>query len=157
MSKITTFLTYENGAEQAVEHYCSIFKDSKIGKKTVYGDGMPFPKGTAMTIEFWLEGTPYIALNGGPHFKFTDGVSLAIEVETQAEVDRFTDKLIEGGGEEGPCGWLKDRWGLSWQVNPKILVELLTDKDPAKAQKAAEAMMKMKRIDIAALKRAVGL
>jgi predicted 3-demethylubiquinone-9 3-methyltransferase (glyoxalase superfamily) len=110
-----------------------------------------------MTIEFQLEGQPYIALNGGSHFKFTDAVSLSIECETQEEVDFLTEKLSEGGGEEGPCGWVKDRWGLSWQVTPKILVELMGSSDPVKANKAAQAMMKMKRIDIPALKKAVGL
>src|SRR5262245_63363393 len=100
MPKITTFLTYENGAEEAVNHYVSIFKNSKVGKVTRYGDNMPLPKGTAMTIDFELEGQRYIALNGGSHFKFTDAVSLSIECETQQEVDFLTDKLIEGGGEE---------------------------------------------------------
>jgi predicted 3-demethylubiquinone-9 3-methyltransferase (glyoxalase superfamily) len=157
MPKITTFLSYEKGAEEAVNHYVSIFKDSKVGKKTYYGEGMPVPKGTVMTIEFELEGTRYVALNGGEHFKFTDAVSLAVEVETQEEVDRLTNKLIEGGGEEGPCGWVRDRWGLWWQVTPKILIELINDKDPARAKKAVEAMMKMKRIDIPELKKAVGL
>lgn len=157
MATITTFLTYEKGAEEAVHHYCSIFKRSKIGKKTYYGDGMPMPKGTVMTIEFELEGQKYLALNGGPHFKFTDAVSLAVEVETQEEVDHLTDKLSEGGGEEGPCGWVKDRWGLSWQVTPKILFQLMSSPDPVKAQKAAAAMMAMKRIKIAELERAVGL
>jgi predicted 3-demethylubiquinone-9 3-methyltransferase (glyoxalase superfamily) len=163
MSKITTFLTFESGAEDAVKHYTSIFKNSKIGKTTYYGappkngpDDMP-PKGTVMTVDFELEGTPYVALNGGPHFKFTDAVSLSVSVDTQEEVDRLTEQLTAGGGEEGPCGWVKDRWGLSWQITPKILIELTTDKDPVKAKKAMEAMMKMKRIDIAELKRAVGL
>ncbi len=157
MPKITTFLTYEKGAEDAVNHYVSIFKGSKIGNVTRYGDNMPMPKGTAMTIDFELEGQRYIALNGGSHFKFTDAVSLSIECETQQEVDFLTDKLSEGGGEEGPCGWVKDRWGLSWQVTPKILVELMSSSDPVKAGKAAQAMMKMKRINIADLKKAVGL
>jgi predicted 3-demethylubiquinone-9 3-methyltransferase (glyoxalase superfamily) len=157
MAKITTFITYDSGAEEAVNHYVSLFDNSKVGKKTYYSDGMPLPKGTVMTIEFQLEGTTYVALNGGSHFKLTDAVSLAVEVETQRDVDRLTDGLIAGGGEEGPCGWVKDRWGLWWQINPKILLELINDKDPAKARKALEAMMKMKRIDIAALKRAVGL
>jgi len=157
MPKITTFLTYEKGAEEAVNHYASIFKNSKVGKKTYYGEGMPVPKGTVMTIEFELEGTPYVAMNGGDHFKLTDAVSLSISVDTQEEVNRLTDKLIEGGGEEGPCGWLTDRWGLSWQVTPKILIDLINDPDPVKSKKAMDAMMKMKRIDIAALKRAVGL
>ena len=154
MAKITTFLAYDNGAEEAVNHYVSIFKDSKVGKKTHYGDGMPLPKGTVMTVEFQIEGQTFVAMNGGPHFKFTDGISLSIEVETQEEVNRLTDKLIEGGGEEGPCGWVKDRWGLSWQVTPKILIELINGPHGTKAM---EAMMKMKRIDIPALKRAVGL
>ena len=157
MAKITTFLTYAKGAEEAVKHYTSIFKNSKVGKTTYYGDNMPSPKGTVMTIDFELEGTPYVALNGGDHFKFTDGVSLAISVETQEEVDRLTDKLSEGGGEEGPCGWVRDRWGLWWQVTPKILIDLMSDPDPVRARKAAEAMMKMKRIKIAELKKAVGL
>jgi len=118
---------------------------------------MPVPKGTVMTVEFWREGQPFIALNGGEHFTFTDGVSLAISVDTQEEVDRLTDKLIEGGGEEGPCGWVKDRWGLSWQVTPKLLIDLISDKDPVKAKKAVDAMMKMKRINLPELKKAVGL
>lgn len=157
MPTITTFLTYEKGAEEAVNHYVSIFKNSKVGKKTFYGDNMPLPKGTVLTVEFELEGVRYIALNGGPHFKFTDAVSLSIECETQKEVDFLTDKLSEGGGEEGPCGWVKDRWGLSWQVTPKILSELMSSPDKDTAQKAAQAMMKMRRIDIAELERAVGL
>jgi predicted 3-demethylubiquinone-9 3-methyltransferase (glyoxalase superfamily) len=154
MAKITTFLAYDNGAEDAVNHYVSIFKDSKVGKKTYYGDGMPMPKGTVMTVDFELEGQRYVAMNGGSYFKFTDAVSLSIEVDTQEEVNRLTDKLIEGGGEEGPCGWVKDRWGLSWQVTPKILIELINGPH---RDKAMAAMMKMKRIDIPTLKRAVGL
>jgi predicted 3-demethylubiquinone-9 3-methyltransferase (glyoxalase superfamily) len=154
MAKITTFLTYESGAEDAVNHYVSIFSNSKVGKKTYYGDNMPLPKGTVMTIEFQLEGQPYIALNGGSHFKFTDAMSLSIEVDTQEEVNRLTDKLMEGGGEEGPCGWVTDRWGLRWQVTPKILMDLINGPH---RDKAMEAMMKMKRIDIPTLKRAVGL
>jgi predicted 3-demethylubiquinone-9 3-methyltransferase (glyoxalase superfamily) len=154
MAKITTFLTYESGAEDAVNHYVSLFNNSKVGKKTYYGDNMPLPKGTVMTVEFQLEGQPYIALNGGSHFKFTDAMSLSIEVDTQEEVNRLTDKLIEGGGEEGPCGWVTDRWGLRWQVTPKILMDLINGPN---RDKAMEAMMKMKRIDIPTLKRAVGL
>ena len=157
MPKITTFLTYEKDAEGAVDYYASIFKNSKVGKKTYYGEGMPLPKGTVMTIEFELEGIPYVALNGGEHFKFTDAFSLAISVETQQEVDYFTDKLIANGGEEGPCGWVTDRWGLRWQVQPKILIDLISSPDKAKSTKAMEAMMKMKRINIAEIKRAAGL
>ena len=157
MSRITTFLAYDSGAEEAVTHYVSLFKDSKVGKKTYYGEGMPLPKGTVMTIEFELEGVKYTAMNGGPHFKFTDAVSLAVSVDTQEEVDHLTDKLIEGGGEEGPCGWVTDRWGLRWQINPKILIDLINSPDQAKAQAALQAMLKMKRIKIAELKKAVGL
>jgi len=157
MSRITTFLAYDSGAEEAVNHYVSLFEDSKVGKKSYYGEGMPLPKGTVMTIEFSLEGVTYTAMNGGPHFKFTDAVSLAVSVDTQEEVDRLTDKLIEGGGEEGPCGWVTDRWGLRWQINPKILVDLINSPDQAKAQKALQAMLKMKRIKIAELKKAAGL
>jgi predicted 3-demethylubiquinone-9 3-methyltransferase (glyoxalase superfamily) len=157
MPKITTFLSYEKGAEEAVNYYASIFKNSKVGKKTLYGENMPEPKGTVMTIEFELEGIPYVALNGGEHFKFTDAVSLAISVDGQEEIDRFTDKLSAQGGEEGPCGWVRDRWGLWWQVQPKLLIDLISGADPVKAQKATQAMMKMKRIDLAEIKRAVGL
>jgi predicted 3-demethylubiquinone-9 3-methyltransferase (glyoxalase superfamily) len=157
MPKITTFLTYEKDAEGAVDYYASIFKNSKVGKKTYYGEGTPMPKGTVMTIEFELEGIPYVALNGGEHFQFTDAMSLAISVETQQEVDYFTDKLIANGGEEMDCGWVRDRWGLRWQVTPKILMDLINSPDKAKATKAFEAMMKMKRINIAEIKRAAGL
>lgn len=159
MPKITTFITFESGAEQAVEKYVSLFKDSRVGKKTYYQGGSPggVPEGTVMTIEFWLEGVKYVAMNGGSHFKLTDALSLSIEVDTQAEVDRYTDALIEGGGEQGPCGWVRDRWGLWWQVTPKILIELIESSDQRVAKKATDAMLKMNRIDIGALKRAVGL
>jgi len=155
MPRIRTFLTYQDHIEEAVKHYVSIFPNSKILSTSHYKTDAPGKKkGEVMTVEFELEGQRYVALNGGEHFKFTDAVSLAIEVTTQKEVDHYTAKLTEGGGEEGPCGWLKDRWGLSWQVTPKILIELLGDKDPVKAQRVMQAMMQMKRIDIEALKRA---
>ena len=155
MPRITTFLTYQDHVEEAVNHYISIFPNSKILSTSHYKTDAPGKKkGDVMTVEFELEGQRYVALNGGEHFKFTDAVSLQVDVTTQQEIDHYTAKLTEGGGEEGPCGWLKDRWGLSWQITPRILIELIGDKDPVKAQRAMQAMMKMKRIDIEALKRA---
>lgn len=157
MQKITTFLTYEKDAEGAVNYYASIFKNSKVGRKTFYGDGAPLPKGTVMTIEFELEGIPYVALNGGEHFKFTDAMSLAVSVDTQQEVDFLTDKLTANGGEERDCGWVTDRWGMRWQITPKILMDLINGPDKEKGAKAFAAMMTMKRINIAEIKRAAGL
>ena len=154
MPKITTFLTYDNQAEEAANLYVSVFKNSKIGKVTRYGEAGPAPKGTVMTVEFELDGQEYIALNGGPHFKFTEAVSLSVPCKTQAEVDEFSDKLTRGGGEQGDCGWVKDRFGLSWQITPTILIQMLGDTDPKKSRRVMEAMMKMKKIDIAAVKKA---
>jgi predicted 3-demethylubiquinone-9 3-methyltransferase (glyoxalase superfamily) len=157
MPTITTFLGFNDRAEEAINHYVSVFKNSRVKSIVRYGEGAPMPAGTALAIDFELDGQTFQALNGGPHFKFTDGVSLAISVETQEEVDYYTDRLIEGGGEEGPCGWVKDRFGLSWQVNPKILIQLLSSDDKAKAGKAMQAMMQMKRINIRELRAAAGL
>jgi predicted 3-demethylubiquinone-9 3-methyltransferase (glyoxalase superfamily) len=154
MSKITTFLTYENHAEEAAKFYTSIFKNSKITKTTRYPDSHPMPKGSVMTVEFQIDGQPFVALNAGPHFKFTDAISLSVSCETQAEIDEYSEKLTAGGGEQGPCGWIKDRFGVSWQVNPPILGKLIGDKDPVKAARVMQAMMKMRKIDIAALQRA---
>ncbi|MGE0549466.1 MAG: VOC family protein [Kofleriaceae bacterium] len=154
MAKITTFLTYVDQAEAAATLYTSTFKDSKITNTTRYGDGAPMPKGTVMTVEFVLAGQPFVALNGGPHFKFSEAVSLSVDCETQAEIDEYSEKLIAGGGAQGPCGWVTDRFGLSWQVNPGILGKMLADKDPAKAARVMQAMMTMHKLDIAALKRA---
>lgn len=154
MPKITTFLTYATSAEEAAKLYVDTFENSRIVKTLRYGEGSPFPKGTAMTVEFELDGKTYVALNGGPHFKFSEGISLSVECETQEQIDRYTEKLLAGGGEQGPCGWLKDRFGVSWQVNPSILPKLLGDADPAKSGRAMAAMMTMKKFDIAALKRA---
>ncbi len=153
MSRITPFLWFDNQAEEAVHFYASIFPHSEIGKVTRYGEGGPGPKGSVMTVEFELDGLPMIALNGGPHFKFTEAISLSVACKTQEEVDHFWSKLTQGG-QEAPCGWLKDKYGLSWQVNPTILGEMLGDSDPAKAKRVMEAMLKMKKIDIAALKKA---
>ena len=153
MNKITPFLTFNDQAEEAVNFYVSIFKNSKILGTNRYGEGGPMPAGTLMSASFVLDGREYMALNGGPQFTFTDGFSLFVECETQAEVDEYWEKL-SAGGEKGPCGWLKDRFGLSWQVIPSALGELLGAEDPRKAQNVMQAMLQMSKIDIAALRQA---
>jgi predicted 3-demethylubiquinone-9 3-methyltransferase (glyoxalase superfamily) len=153
MQKITTFLTFNNQAEEAVNFYVSIFRNSKIVSVSRYGEGGPGPKGSVMSANFLLEGQEFIALNGGPHFTFTDGISLFVNCETQAEVDVLWEKL-SAGGEQGPCGWLKDKYGVSWQIIPSALGQLLGDPDPRKSQNVMQAMLQMTKIDIAALKRA---
>jgi predicted 3-demethylubiquinone-9 3-methyltransferase (glyoxalase superfamily) len=153
VSTITPFLWFDTQAEQAAEFYVSIFKNSKIGRVSRYGAAGPGPAGSAMTVEFELDGQRLIALNGGPMYKFTEAVSFSVDCKTQQEVDEYWRKL-SAGGEEGPCGWLKDKYGLSWQVNPSILGKMLTDKDRAKADRVMKAMLQMKKIDIAALERA---
>ena len=153
--KITTFLWFDNQAEEAAKFYCSIFKDSRIIGITRYPEGSPYPAGSVMTVLFKLAGQEFIAMNAGPYFKFTEAISLSIDCKDQAEVDHYWEKLTEGG-EESQCGWLKDKYGLSWQVTPTTLIELTSDPDREKAQKAMQAMLKMKKIDIAELKRAVG-
>ena len=153
MQKITTFLTFNNQAEEAVNLYVSVFKNSKIVSTTRYGEGGPGPKGSVMSVEFLLDGQEFNALNGGPHFTFTDGISLFVSCETQEEVDELWEKLSEGG-EKGPCGWLKDKFGVSWQIIPTVLGQLLGDKDPRKAQNVMQAMLQMTKIDIAGLRRA---
>jgi predicted 3-demethylubiquinone-9 3-methyltransferase (glyoxalase superfamily) len=155
MSKITTFLTYDDRAEEAVKLYVSIFPNAKIKNVTHYGEaGGPMPKGTVMTITFELDGQEYVALNGGPSFSFSHGVSLMVTCETQEEIDRYWKKLTEGGGKEIQCGWLVDRFGLSWQIVPRVLMELMTSSDKARTQRMMAAMMKMVKLDIATLKRA---
>ena len=154
MPKITTFLTYDSQAEEAAKLYVSIFRNSKIRNVVRYGDAGPGPKGSAMTVVFDLDGQEFIALNGGPHFKFSEGISLSVDCKTQEEVDSYWDKLSENGGEPGPCGWIKDRFGVSWQINPTVLGQMLGDKDPKKAKRVMEAMLKMKRIVIADLQKA---
>ena len=153
MQKITPFLWFDNNAEEAVNHYLSIFKNSKITKIVRYGDAGPGPKGSVMTIAFQLEGQDFIALNGGPIFKFTEAISLSVDCKTQTEVDEVWEKLSDGG-QQGQCGWLKDKYGLSWQINPSILVEMLQDKDAEKSKRVMQAMLQMRKIDIAGLKRA---
>jgi len=153
MQKITPFLWFDNNAEEAVKFYTSVFKNSKILKVARYGDAGPGPKGSVMTVSFQIEGQQFIALNGGPQFKFTEAVSFVVNCETQKEVDEFWEKL-SAGGEKGPCGWLKDKFGLSWQVVPTILDKLIADPDPVKSQRVMKAMLQMKKLDIAALQRA---
>jgi predicted 3-demethylubiquinone-9 3-methyltransferase (glyoxalase superfamily) len=153
MTKITPFLWFDTQAEEAAKFYVSIFKNSKMGKISRYGEGGPGPAGSIMTVEFELDGQRFIALNGGPHFKFNESISFSVDCKTQSEVDEFWKKL-SAGGQESQCGWLKDRYGLSWQVVPAALGEMLNDPDPAKAKRVMAAMLKMKKIDIAELKKA---
>ena len=157
MQKITPFLWFEDNAEEAVKFYTSIFKNSRIGKIARYdkaGEKVSGrPAGSVMTVEFQLEGQEFVALNGGPHFKFTEAISFVVNCKTQAEVDRFWKKL-SAGGKKVQCGWLKDKYGLSWQIVPTILEELLRDQDAAKSQRVMEAMLKMVKLDIKKLKAA---
>lgn len=153
MHKITPFLWFDDNAEEAMNYYISIFKNSKVVSLSRYGEGSPRPAGTVMVATFELDGQELMALNGGPEYKFTEAISLFVTCETQEEVDWYWNQL-SSGGEEGPCGWLKDKFGLSWQIVPKALGELLGDPDPAKAQRVMRAMLQMKKIDIASLKRA---
>jgi predicted 3-demethylubiquinone-9 3-methyltransferase (glyoxalase superfamily) len=153
MQKITPFLWFDTQAEEAAKFYASIFPNSKILNVARYGEAGPGPNGSVMTVEFELDGQRVIALNGGPQFKFTEAISLSVACKTQKEVDHYWSRLLQGG-EEGPCGWLKDKYGLSWQVNPTILGEMLSDPDPKKSKRVMEAMLKMRKIDIAGLKRA---
>ncbi len=154
--KIVTYLWFDRQAEEAAKFYTSTFKNSKILGVNRYGDGAPLPKGTAMVVNFQLEGQEFIALNGGPHFRFTEAISLFVNCESQKEVDDLWDKLTADGGQESMCGWLKDKYGLSWQIIPTTLMELMQDKNPKKARATMEAMLQMKKIDIAGLKRAHG-
>ena len=153
MPKITPFLWFDNNAEEAIQFYTSIFNNSKIGNVTRYGDAGPGPKGSVMTATFEIEGQQFMVLNGGPHFKFTEAISLFVSVDTQQEVDELWEKL-SAGGQKSQCGWLKDKFGLSWQIIPKALGELLGDKDPCKSQNVMKAMLHMDKIDIARLKEA---
>jgi predicted 3-demethylubiquinone-9 3-methyltransferase (glyoxalase superfamily) len=153
MQKITTFLTFNNQAEEAVNLYVAAFKNSKILNVSRYGEGAPAPAGSVMSVNFVLEGQEFVALNGGPHFTFTDGVSLLVDCQTQEEVDELWEKL-SAGGEKGQCGWLKDKFGVSWQIIPTALGQMLGDPDPGKAQSVMQAMLQMSKIDIAGLRHA---
>jgi len=152
--KITTFLWFDKEAEEAARFYTSIFENSKILDVSRYGEAGPGPKGTVLVVEFELAGQRFLALNGGPHFKFTEAISLLVDCETQEELDALWEKLTSNGGNDAPCGWLKDRFGLSWQLVPSAAVRLLHDPDPERAARTMRALMQMKKIDIAALKRA---
>jgi predicted 3-demethylubiquinone-9 3-methyltransferase (glyoxalase superfamily) len=154
VQKITPFLWFDNNAEEAMEFYSSVFKNSKVGRVTLYPEGSPGPAGTVMIATFQIEGQEFAVLNGGPAFKFTEAISFVVNCETQEEVDEYWKKLTAGGGQEVECGWLKDKFGLSWQIVPSILVNLMGDKDREKAKRVMQAMLKMKKIDIEGLKRA---
>lgn len=153
MPKITPWLWFDTQGEDAAEFYASVFDNSKIINVTRYGPAGPRPEGTAMTVEFELDGQEFVALNGGPEFQFDEAVSFQVSCETQDEVDYFWDRLSEGG-EEGQCGWLKDKYGLSWQIVPTALPQLLGDPDPERSRRATEAMLQMRKIDVPTLQRA---
>lgn len=153
MQKITPFLWFDSNAEEAMNFYVSVFKNSKVMSVSRYGDAGPGPKGSVMSATFQLEGQQFYALNGGPHFTFTPAISFFVNCETQEEVDELWEKL-SAGGEKSQCGWLKDKFGVSWQVIPSILGRLLQEKDPEKSKRVMNAMLQMKKIDIARLQQA---
>jgi predicted 3-demethylubiquinone-9 3-methyltransferase (glyoxalase superfamily) len=158
MQKITPFLWFDNQAEEAAKFYTSVFKNSKIGRILRYDEASAKAAGGAvgsvLTVEFEIEGQKFTALNGGPQFKFNESVSFVVNCKTQEEVDYFWEKLTAGGGQESECGWLKDKFGLSWQVTPTVLIDMLNDKDPKKAGRVMKAMMQMQKIEINKLKAA---
>ena len=160
MQKITPFLWFDDQAEEAVNFYTSLFKNSKIGRifrnPQEAAEKTGRPVGSVLTIEFEIEGQKFVALNGGPLFKFNESVSFVINCETQEEVDYFWEKLTADGGEESQCGWLKDKFGLSWQVTPTVLIDMLHDQDPEKAERVMKAMLQMQKIEIPKLKAAYG-
>jgi predicted 3-demethylubiquinone-9 3-methyltransferase (glyoxalase superfamily) len=158
MQKITPFLWFDDQAEEAVKFYTSLFKNSKAGRILRYSEeaakASSRPTGSVLTIEFEIEGQKFVALNGGPQFRFNESVSFVVNCETQKEVDYFWEKLTADGGEESQCGWLKDKFGLSWQVTPTVLIDMLHDKDSEKAERVMKAMLQMQKIDIEKLKAA---
>jgi predicted 3-demethylubiquinone-9 3-methyltransferase (glyoxalase superfamily) len=160
MQKITPFLWFDDQAEEAAKFYTSVFKDSKVGKILRYSEETAKisqsgrPPGSVLTVEFEIVGQKFTALNGGPQFKFNESVSFMVNCETQQEVDYFWEKLTADGGEESACGWLKDKFGLSWQITPTVLIEMLQDKDPEKSERVMNAMLQMQKIDINKLKAA---
>ena len=160
MQKITPFLWFDDQAEEAVNFYTSLFKNSNIGRIFRYteeaAEKTGRPVGSVLTIEFEIEGQKFVALNGGPLFKFNESVSFVVNCETQEEVDYFWDKLTAEGGQESACGWLKDKFGLSWQVTPTVLIDMLHDKDPEKTERVMKAMLQMQKIEIPKLKAAYG-
>ena len=154
MQKITPFLWFNENAEEAINFYTSIFKDSKMGKVTRNGDNGPGPKGSVLVANFTIEGQDFIALNGGPRFQFTEAVSFVVNCKTQDEIDFYWDKLLEGGGKEQACGWLKDKFGLSWQIVPVQMGELMSGNDPQRSARVMQAMMKMIKLDLPTLQKA---
>src|SRR5690348_10069933 len=152
--KITTFLWFDSNAEEAANFYVSVFKNSRIIETTRFTDLGPGAKGSVMTIEFELDGQRFTALNGGPTFKFNEAISLMVRCQTQEEIDYYWSKLTADGGQESQCGWLKDKFGLSWQITPEILMNLLNDSDRTKTQRAMQAMMQMKKLDIKTIEEA---
>ncbi len=158
MQKLTPFLWFDSQAEEAAKFYTSIFENSKVGKILRYDQASAKaasrPVGSVLTIEFEIEGQKFTALNGGPQFKFNESVSFVVDCETQDEVDYFWQKLIVDGGQESACGWLRDKFGLSWQITPTVLIEMLHDKDPKKSERVMKAMLQMEKIDIKKLKEA---
>src|SRR5882724_11287292 len=156
MQKITPFLWFDGNAEEAALFYTSIFKDSKILSISRYGDAGPGPKGSVMVVSFQLEGQQFTALNGGPQFKFSEAFSFVVSCENQQEIDEYWSKLTADGGRESACGWLKDKFGFSWQIVPTALAKLMSDKDPEKAERVMNAMLQMQKIEIPKLKAAYG-
>lgn len=154
MQKIVTYLWFNDQAEEAASFYTSLFKNSEITGVQRSGEGGPGPAGAALVVNFTLDGQEFIALNGGPQFKFTEAISLFVRCESQEEVDRLWGALISEGGEPSMCGWLKDRYGLSWQIIPTVLMELMGDPDPEKSQRVTQAMLQMTKIDVEELRRA---
>ena len=153
MQRITPFLWFDNNAEEAANFYVSVFKNAKLLNVARYGDAGPGPKGTVMTAEFELDGQKFVALNGGPRFKFTEAISFVVNCESQQEIDYFWNKLTEGG-QESVCGWLKDKFGVSWQIVPTALSKMFSDPDAQKSQRVMKAMLQMKKIDLPALQKA---
>jgi predicted 3-demethylubiquinone-9 3-methyltransferase (glyoxalase superfamily) len=153
MQKITPFLWFNTSAEEAMDFYVSVFKDSKVLSITRYGEGGPGPKGTVMTVKILLEGQEFVLLNGGPQFSFSQAISFVVNCESQKEVDWYWEKLSDGG-EKQPCGWLKDKYGVSWQIVPVVLQEMLNDADLQKTQRVMTAMLRMGKIDISVLEQA---
>jgi predicted 3-demethylubiquinone-9 3-methyltransferase (glyoxalase superfamily) len=154
MQKISPCLWFDGKAEEAMNFYMSVFKNGKTVNVMRYGEAGPGPKGSVLAVTFELEGREFIGLNGGPQFQFTPAISMFVKCQTQAEIDDYWEKLLAGGGKTQQCGWLTDKYGVSWQIVPTVLGEMLQDKDAAKSQRAMQAMMKMVKLDIAALKKA---
>jgi len=155
MQKITPCLWFDQQAEEAARFYVSVFKNSRMGAITHYGESGPLPKGTVLTVRFQLDGQEFVALNGGPTFHLTEAVSFMVNCDTQEEVDRMWDKLSEGG-QQVQCGWLKDRYGLSWQIVPTVIAKMLIDPDPARVNRVMKAILQMKKLDIKTLEEAYG-